>query len=65
MLKELKALHENIAPIEFSPQQAFPAAPCPFIVTFHDAFINSEMSNVAMVMEYMDGGSLQDIVDMG
>jgi len=68
MLKELKALYENIAPIESSLSGSASCddkVPCPFVVTFHDAFINSEMANVAMIIEYMDGGSLQDIVEMG
>jgi serine/threonine protein kinase len=86
MLKELKALYANMAPILGSPTQnedggqggapnmgyssspnrpAKAGAPCPFIVTFHDAFINSEQCNVNIVVEYMDGGSLEDIIDMG
>ncbi|GBG30514.1 Mitogen-activated protein kinase kinase 3 [Hondaea fermentalgiana] len=69
MLKELKALYENMAPIGYRDKAPLldtsTPAPCPFIVTFHDAFINPEMANVAMVVEYMDGGSLQDIIDGG
>ena len=35
------------------------------IVDFYDAFSNLEDGGVALMMEYMDGGSLQDIVDAG
>jgi serine/threonine protein kinase len=35
------------------------------IVDFYDAFSNLEDGGVALMMEYLDGGSLQDIVDLG
>lgn len=35
------------------------------IVDFYDAFSNLEDGGVALMMEYMDGGSLQDIADAG
>lgn len=35
------------------------------IVDFYDAFSNLEDGGVALMMEYLDGGSLQDIVDAG
>ena len=35
------------------------------IVDFYDAFANLEDGGVALMMEYLDGGSLQDIVDAG
>jgi hypothetical protein len=35
------------------------------IVDLYDAFSNLEDGGVALMMEYMDGGSLQDIVDSG
>ena len=35
------------------------------IVDFYDAFSNLEDGGVALMMEYLDGGSLQDIVDHG
>jgi len=67
MINELTALYANIAPIDVGDaiEPLSMPAPCPFIVAFHDAFINSESSNVAMVVEYMDGGSLQDVIDSG
>ena len=39
--------------------------PHEFIVDFYDAFSNVEEGGVALMMEYMDGGSLQDIVNDG
>ncbi len=36
-----------------------------YIVDFYDAFSNVDEGGVALMMEYMDGGSLQDIVDNG
>lgn len=36
-----------------------------YIVDFYDAFSNVEEGGVALMMEYMDGGSLQDIADTG
>jgi len=38
---------------------------CPYIVAFYDAFVNPQEGSVNIVMEYMDGGSLQDVVDAG
>ena len=38
---------------------------CPEIVCLYDAFMNPNEGNVSIVVEYMDGGSLQDIVDTG
>lgn len=40
-------------------------APREYIVDFYDAFSNLEDGGVALMMELMDGGSLQDIVDAG
>eukprot|EP00602_Paraphysomonas_sp_CaronLab_P007344 CAMPEP_0185034520 /NCGR_PEP_ID=MMETSP1103-20130426/24491_1 /TAXON_ID=36769 /ORGANISM="Paraphysomonas bandaiensis, Strain Caron Lab Isolate" /LENGTH=639 /DNA_ID=CAMNT_0027571211 /DNA_START=267 /DNA_END=2186 /DNA_ORIENTATION=- len=36
-----------------------------YIVDFYDAFSNLEEGGVALMMEYMDGGSLQDVADTG
>ncbi|CAM9174292.1 unnamed protein product [Chrysoparadoxa australica] len=35
------------------------------VVHFFDAFLNKEEGAVCLMVEYMDGGSLQDIVDRG
>lgn len=39
--------------------------PSDYIVDFYDAFSNIDEGDVALMMEYMDGGSLQDIVTEG
>lgn len=39
------------------------AAPCPYVVTFYDAFVVPSDHTLVFVTEYMDGGSLQDIID--
>lgn len=39
--------------------------PSEYIVDFYDAFSNIDEGDVALMMEYMDGGSLQDIVAEG
>ncbi|KAM3567338.1 hypothetical protein VYU27_010514, partial [Nannochloropsis oceanica] len=36
-----------------------------YVVAFYDAFACMEDATVALMVEYMDGGSLQDIVDSG
>jgi serine/threonine protein kinase len=43
------------------------SAPCPYLVTFFDAFYDAEVGEgqLVFVTEYMDGGSLQDILDKG
>lgn len=41
------------------------ARPEKYIVSFYDAFHNQEDGVVCLMIEYMDGGSLQEIVDAG
>jgi len=43
----------------------FDKKPHEYIVDFYDAFSNIDDGGVAIMMEYMDGGSLQDIVNDG
>lgn len=38
---------------------------CPYMVSFYDAFADAKHGCLNLVVEYMDGGSLQDIVDRG
>ena len=69
MVRELKALYQNLVPISgdgsTTARGGIKLGPCPQIVSFHDAFINPDEGNISIVLEYMDGGSLQDIVDTG
>uniref|UniRef100_A0A7S2S527 mitogen-activated protein kinase kinase n=1 Tax=Rhizochromulina marina TaxID=1034831 RepID=A0A7S2S527_9STRA len=61
----------NFGPAEGRPARSAPAASrgatslCPSIVTFYDAYIRSDTGQIALVVEYMNGGSLQDVVDRG
>ena len=67
MVKEVKALYQNLAPIDSRTGEGSGGgiAPCPYIVAFYDAFIDREKGYLSMVEEYMNGGSLQDIIDTG
>jgi len=69
MVRELHTLYENLAPLDDSKGDTTPTRPsskaCPHIVTFYDAFMTTSDCVVAIVVEYMDGGSLQDIVKAG
>jgi mitogen-activated protein kinase kinase 3 len=38
---------------------------CTQLVTFHDTFYNAAAGTLNLIVEYMNGGSLQDIVDTG
>jgi len=48
-----------------SPSLSSRNSPQEYIVDFFDAFSNIDEGGVCLMMEYMDGGSLQDIVDHG
>lgn len=41
------------------------ASRCPQVLALYDAFIDPGTGMVNLVVEYMDGGSLQDVVDQG
>lgn len=38
---------------------------CPFILSFHDAFLSPQTGTLSLVLEHMDAGSLQDLIDSG
>lgn len=67
--KELKALYENLTPLSSGvvgkDGSLLPSSPCPYIVSFFDAFTDPAEGTLNFVMEYMDGGSLEDIVETG
>lgn len=63
LVTELQSLYANIVPYEVD--QGRPGKNCQYLVSFYDAFLNANAGNVSMVVEYMDGGSLQDIVNTG
>lgn len=77
--RELHALHDNLAPIDadfpgnisnfdmlkhhflagLRPRHAL----CPYLVTFYGAFLKPVKCAVSVVMEFMDMGSVQDLLD--
>jgi len=54
--RELKALHNKLGGI--GDKNA-----CPYIVWLLDAFLDTQTQSVCLVMELMDGGSLQDLLN--
>ncbi|KAG1691109.1 hypothetical protein DVH05_027184 [Phytophthora capsici] len=69
MVRELKSLYVNFVPLASA---TFPStsaatssaaqAACEELVVFYDAYTNPEVGSVSIVLEYMDGGSLEDYV---
>ncbi|KAG3115351.1 hypothetical protein PI124_g1284 [Phytophthora idaei] len=69
MVRELKSLYVNFVPLATA---TFPStsaatssatqAACEELVVFYDAYTNPEIGSVSIVLEYMDGGSLEDYV---
>uniref|UniRef100_A0A7S1UCH8 mitogen-activated protein kinase kinase n=1 Tax=Phaeomonas parva TaxID=124430 RepID=A0A7S1UCH8_9STRA len=55
---------EKLEPTEDGQLPAVEAG-IPFLLRFKDAFCNREEATIALTMEHMDGGSLEDIVDTG
>ncbi|KAF1331277.1 Ste/ste7 protein kinase, partial [Globisporangium splendens] len=64
LIAELKALYNNLSTLSDDAVDRKTVA-CPEIVCLYDAFMNPKEGNVSIVVECMDGGSLQDIVDTG
>lgn len=64
LIAELKALYNNLSTLSDDAADRKSVA-CPEIVCLYDAFMNPNEGNVSIVVEYMDGGSLQDIVERG
>ena len=74
MVRELKALYTNLVPLSSTPGEGRAKGrggggegkgPCPHIVSMYEAYMDKKASSVTLVVEYMDGGSLQEIVDTG
>ena len=54
MIKELKALYANLAPIDQQNEcsnQKRPSVTCPHIVAFYDAFMDPREGNVSIVVQ--------------
>ena len=78
MVRELRALYHNLVPLtslewnststahdDGDGQRPTRGPSCPCIVSFYDAYMDPHLGNISIIVEYMDGGSLQDIVDTG
>ncbi|KAE9021922.1 hypothetical protein PR003_g13988 [Phytophthora rubi] len=66
MVRELKSLYVNFVPLATaavsSTADTTTHAACEELVVFFDAYTNPEVGSVSIVLEYMDGGSLEDYV---
>jgi serine/threonine protein kinase len=64
-LSEIASLYENHEPLRKKQDTSSSRPVCPYIVSFHDAYIDSSSSNgvLSLVLEYAGGGSLQDVID--
>ncbi|CEG49339.1 serine threonine protein kinase [Plasmopara halstedii] len=64
MVRELKSLYVNFVPLATatfsSTSVETKQAACEELVVFYDAYTNPETGSVSIVLEYMDGGSLED-----
>lgn len=60
---ELHALHDNLSPIDREALSDVENVAPPFIVSFHGAYLTPARSAISIVMELMDMGSLQDLLD--
>ncbi|KDO19293.1 ste/ste7/ste7-unclassified protein kinase [Saprolegnia parasitica CBS 223.65] len=61
MLRELKSLYANFVSLH----ETRVTAACDDLVMFYDAYTNPEIGSVSIVLEYMDGGSLEDVMKSG
>lgn len=59
IVQELQSLYSNLVPLDDFEAKA----KCHQIVSFHGAFTNAEQMSVSLVLEYMDAGTLQDLVE--
>ncbi|GAB5373195.1 hypothetical protein AAMO2058_001729500 [Amorphochlora amoebiformis] len=66
LMAELRAIHRNLVPLTEC-QNCYRTVggvhPCPYIVAFYGAWSDRTRLTVSFVMEYMDGGSLESIVE--
>lgn len=67
LIAEIKTLYDNLSTLsdDNTTKALRTLAPCPEILCLYDAYMNPNEGYVSIVVEYMDGGSLQDIVDSG
>lgn len=60
MARELRTLYSCSAATDVAGQ-----GECPHVVSFYGAFTNRVDSTISIVLEYMDAGSLQDLIGTG
>lgn len=72
MVRELKSLYANLIRLsddEHEVEHDWPRSrsktSCTELVAFYDAYTNPEKGTVSIVLEYMDGGSLEDMISSG
>ena len=62
-LNELKALF-TINKSQFRWKKQTIEAPCPYIISFFDAYTDPDYENVCLVIEHMGGGTWQNLTDI-
>mmetsp|Transcript_7332 Transcript_7332/g.10233 ORF Transcript_7332/g.10233 Transcript_7332/m.10233 type:complete len:485 (+) Transcript_7332:93-1547(+) len=74
LMKELQAIHRNLIPMsqDRSLQWSFDhykaiggVHPCPYLVGYYGAWATLDQSKVYLVMEFMDSGTLEAVVQSG
>jgi hypothetical protein len=65
LIKEIRTLKDNMVNIETSDDGDAPITMIEGVVKMHDAFSTPTAGTVTVVLEYMDGGSLQEVVRGG
>jgi serine/threonine protein kinase len=61
IMREANSLMSNYQPVD----ELGGCAPCPYIISFHGAFTDAATRTVSLILEFMDGGVLQEFVDEG
>ena len=62
-LNELKALY-SLNRSQFRWRKQTIKSPCPYIVSFFDAYTDPDYESVCLVLEYMGSGTLQNLTDI-
>jgi len=63
LVSEINMLYQNLLPLENVGNEVENKSGSPYIVGMHNAFVNKEDTTINLVLEWMDGGSLQDFLD--
>lgn len=66
--RELRNLYSNVRKITDeaksarATQEEGPGGHCPFLLTLYDAYVEKNPTNLCLVLEYMEGGSLEQMM---